>query len=123
MQLSVDEQTLLIAGLGYLIAVSLWALSLHVRARTMLRQLSEIIEPAVWESIGSPTTLGAAMRDPGKRWYRFVKSGEYRRQCNDDAVALIDDYRRRTRFMLLVAATAGVLLLLRFWPLIRPELI
>lgn len=122
MGLSADEQTLMIAGLGYLIAVSLWALTLHVRARTMLRELSEIIEPALWQSLGSPTTVKAAMRDPEKRWHRFVKSGEYRRRCNDDAVELIDDYRRRIKFMLLVAATAGVLLLLRFWPMIGPEL-
>ena len=123
MQLSADEQTLLIAGLGYLIAVGLWALSLQARARTMLRELSERIEPGLWQSLGAPSTLKTALRDPQKRWYRFIRSGDYRRQCDDDTIALIDDYRQRTKLMLLVSAGAGLLLLVRFWPLLGSGLL
>lgn len=100
MELSNDEQTLLIAGIGYLVAVGIWALSLHVRARTMLGLLGETVEPTLWQ---------------------FIRSGEYRRQLDNSSVALIDDYRRRTKFMLIVSAGAGILLLIRFWPLLKPE--
>lgn len=119
--MSTDEQTLLIAGCGYLVAVGVWALSLHVRGRTMLRILGDSVEPALWRSLGSPDSIGATMKDPDRRWRQFIRSGEYRRQLDADSISLIDDYRRRTKFMLLVSAGAGILLLIRFWPLLKPE--
>lgn len=121
MELSADEQTLLIAGIGYFVAVSFWAVALHSRAKTMLRLLSEMMEPALWQAIGAPATLKAAMKDPEKRWYKFIRSGEYLQQCDDVAIALIDDYRRRTKVMLFVCAAAGLLLLIRFWALLKPD--
>ena len=121
MELSTDEQTLLFVGIGYLIAMAIWALSLMARARTLLRLLGEIIEPEIWQAIGAPASLKEARNDPEKRWFRFINSGEYLRQCDDVAIALIDDYRRRTKFMLAVFAVSGVLLLVRFWPLLAPE--
>lgn len=121
MELTSEEQTLLIAGVLYLIAVTIWALSLHSRARTMLRLLSDMIEPSLWETIGAPETIKAAMQDPEKRWARFIRSGEYKRQCDDIAIALIDDYRQRTKVMLIVCAGGGVLLLIRFWSLLKPD--
>lgn len=120
MELSSDEQTLLIAGIGYLIALTIWALSLHARARSLLRRLSELIEPSLWQSLGAPRSISTAMRDPQKRWFRFVNSGEYRRRCGETAIELIDDYRRRTKVMLTVFAVGGLLLLIRFWPLLKP---
>ena len=121
MELSADEQTLLIAGVGYLAALTIWALSLHARARTMLRRVGELVDPSLWQSLGAPDSLKAALKDPGKRWYRFVRSGEYRRQCNDEAIELIDDFRRRTNFMLFVLVAGALFLLIRFWPLLRPD--
>lgn len=121
MDLGADEQTLLVAGIGWLIAVSIWAVSLHSRARAMLRHLSDRIDPAVWQAIGAPDTLKAAIGDPQRRWHRFVKSGEYRRQCDDVAIELIDDYRQRTKVMLFVCAGSGALLLIRFWSLLKPD--
>lgn len=121
MELNADEQTLLIVGIGYLVAVAVWALTLHARAKTLLKQMSELIEPSLWQSLGAPANIKAAMRDPQKRWFRFINSGEYRRQCSDAAIELIDDYRRRTRIMLLVLAGGGLLLLVRFWPILKPD--
>jgi len=121
MELTADEQTLLVAGIAYLIAVAVWAISLHSRARTMLRLLSEMIDPTLWQAIGAPDSLKAAMKDPERRWHRFIRSGEYLRQCDDVAIALIDDYRRQVRLMLLVCAGSGLLLLIRFWPLLKPD--
>jgi hypothetical protein len=83
--------------------------------------VSELIEPSLWESLGAPASIAAAMRDPGRRWLRFIRSGEYRRQCPDAAIELIDDYRRRTMIMLTVFAVGGLLLLIRFWPLLKPD--
>jgi hypothetical protein len=121
MELSNDEQVLLVAAIGYIVAVSVWALSMHARAKTMLRQLSDLVDPTVWDAIGAPETLKAAMKDPEKRWYRFVRSGEYLQQCGDDAIELIDDFRRRSKVMLFVCAGGGLLLLIRFWPLLKPD--
>ena len=122
MQLSADQQVLLFAGVGYLLALSIWVISLQARARTMLASLSELIEPTLWQALGEPRGIKSIMRDPEKRWIRFIRSGEYRRQCDETAIALIEDYRQRTRVMLGVFAVSGVLLMFRFWPLIRPEL-
>lgn len=120
MNLGSEEQTLLIAGILYLIAVSIWALSLHSRAKVLLRTVGEQIDPELWQSLGAPETIKAAMRDPEKRWYKFVRTEEYLRQCDDETIALIDDYRRRTKFMLLVCAAGGVLLMIRFWTVVNP---
>lgn len=121
MDLSADEQTLLIVGIGYIVALVIWILSLVARARTLLRVLGETMDPDLWQAIGAPGSLKDAMRDPHKRWFRFLNTGEYLRQCDDVAIALIDDYRRRTRLMLAVFAISGLLLLVRFWPLLAPE--
>lgn len=121
MELSNDEQVLLVTAIGYIVAVSIWAFSLHARAGTMLRLLGEMIEPEVWQAIGAPGSLKEAMQDPARRWHRFIRSGEYLRQCDDTAIALIDDYRRRTRIMLFICAGSGLLLLIRFWPLLKPD--
>lgn len=121
MTLSADEQTLLFVGVGYLVALSIWAITLHARGRSMLRQVGERIEPALWQSLGAPDSINAAMRDPKRRWYRFLRSGEYRRQCPDAVVELIDDYRRRVKIMLTVFSVGGLLLLIRFWPLLKPD--
>jgi predicted nucleic acid-binding Zn ribbon protein len=120
-QLTTDEQVLLFAGVGYLIAATLWAMSLSARARAMLRELSQLIEPALWQALGEPVSIAKAMRDPEKRWFRFVNSGDYRRQCSDAAIEIIDDFRMRTKRMLIVLVAAGLLLLIRFWPLLKPE--
>jgi hypothetical protein len=119
--MSADEQALLIAGIGYFVVVAVWAVTLNARARIMLGALSELIDPSLWQRLGAPTSVTAAMRDPERRWFRFVRSGEYRQQCSETVVALIDDFRRRTKRMLLVLAVAGVLLLFRFWPLLKPN--
>jgi hypothetical protein len=121
MELSTDEQVLLVAAIGYIAAVAIWAFSMHARAKSMLRQLSDLIDPTVWNAIGAPDTLKAAMKDPEKRWYRFVRSGEYLKQCDDAAVELIDDFRRRSKLMLIVCTGGGLLLLIRFWPLLKPD--
>ncbi|HEY5665644.1 MAG TPA: hypothetical protein VIV64_02905 [Gammaproteobacteria bacterium] len=122
MQLSADQQTLLFVGIGYVVAMTLWVLSLQARARTTLGLLSELIEPSLWQALGAPRSMKAIMQDPERRWARFIRSGEYRRQCDETAIALIDDYRQRTRVMLGVFAISGILLLVRFWPVLKPEI-
>ena len=122
MQLSADQQTLLFVGVGYLLALTLWIFSLQARARTMLGLLSELIEPSLWQALGAPTSIKSIMQDPERRWVKFIRSGEYRRRCDEVAIALIDDYRQRTRVMLAVFSIGGILLLIRFWPLLGPEL-
>jgi predicted nucleic acid-binding Zn ribbon protein len=120
MELTGDEKILLIAGLGYLAVATIWILTLNARGRLMLRAVRELVEPELWEAIGSPDTLQAAMKDPHRRWHRFLRQGEYRRVCSDEVIALIDDYRQRTRRMLWVLVVAGLLLLIRFWPELKP---
>ncbi len=120
MQLSADQQTLLFVGIGYLVALTLWVLSLQARARTMFGLLSELIEPSLWQALGAPRSFKDIMQDPERRWVRFIRSGEYRRQCDEPAIALIDDYRQRTRVMLGLFAISGILLLVRFWPVLKP---
>jgi len=121
MELSGDEKILLIAGLGYMALALIWALALNARAKLMLRTIRELMEPELWEAIGSPDSLQAVRKDPHRRWHRFLKQGEYRRACSDEVIALIDDFRQRTKRMLIVLTVAGLLLLFRFWPLLKPS--
>ena len=122
MPLSTDQEMLLFVGIAYLLALAAWVLSLQARARRMLGLLSELIEPELWQALGEPASIRAIMRDPERRWRKFIVSGEYRRRCDEVTIALIDDYRQRTRVMLAVFAGGGLLLLVRFWPLFRSEL-
>ena len=112
---------MLVAGIGYVVVITIWIITLQVRAKTMLRVLSEMVDPELWEALGSPETLKIALQDPQRRWFKFLRSGEYRRQLDDVAIALIDDYRRRTKTMLLICAGAALLLLYRFWSILRPD--
>ncbi|MDX1563058.1 MAG: hypothetical protein R3305_09030 [Gammaproteobacteria bacterium] len=121
MPLSTDEQSLLIVAVVYVIAVAIWLLSLQVRGRLMLRTVRKRVDPELWQALGEPDTLQAALKDPERRWHRFVKSGEYRNKLSGELVELIDDYRRRTKAMLVIVAGGGLLILIRYWPLLKPD--
>jgi hypothetical protein len=117
-ELTADERTLLIVGLGYLAAVGIWLWSLRMRADLMLGFVRDHVDAALWHELGAPESFKAAMADPERRWLRFVRSGEYRNRCGADVVDSIDDFRRRTHWMLVVLGGGAALILYRFWPLL-----
>jgi hypothetical protein len=88
----------------------------------MLRTLRERMQPELWQAVGAPESLGAAMRDPQRRWRQFIASGAYRRQLGSDLAEVIDDFRRRANRMLIVCGLAALVLLFRFGPLLMPGL-
>jgi len=117
--MSADEKVLLIAGLLYIAAVVLWALILQARGKAMLREIGGRADPELWRAVGAPKSLTAAMRDPQKLWVKFIRSGEYRQRLAPELSELVDDFRRRSNRMLIVCGAGGILLLIRFWPLLR----
>jgi hypothetical protein len=58
--------------------------------------------------------------DREHRWIRFVNSGDYRKRCGAQIVDLIDEFRRRANFMLVVLGAGAVLILYRLWPILKP---
>ena len=121
MALSEDELSLLIVAPFFVVALAIWAFVLHLRGIALLRTLEEKLDPALWEELGAPSSIPAAMRDPKNRWWRFIRGGEYRKRLSPELVELIDDYRNRTSRMLVIFAIAAALLLWRYWPLLRPD--
>jgi hypothetical protein len=118
MELTADEQTLLIVGVGYLFAVGIWLWSMSVRADVMLREVGELMDRRLWQELGAPGSFKSAMQDPERRWMRFVRSGDYRKRCGGQVIDLIDDFERRTNWMLIVLGLGAALILYRFWPLL-----
>jgi hypothetical protein len=122
MQLTGDEQALLVVGIAFLIIVLVWLWASAVRANIMLRAVRERMDPALWQELGAPESFKAAMNDPKRRWMKFVRSGEYRKRCGSDVVELIDDFKGRTNRMLIILGVASALLLYRFWPILSDAL-
>ena len=118
MELNADAQSLLIVGVAYLGIVGIWAWTLAVRSNVLLRDLSERIDPELWRSLGAPASMKDVMNDPEKRWFRFIRNREYRIRCSSEVIDMIDDFRRRQNWMLIVVGAAGALLIYRFWPLL-----
>lgn len=118
--MSVDEQSLLIVAVLFIAAVGIFALSVHLRGRALLRNLQEGIDADLWAALGAPESLAQAMHDPEGRWRRFIRSGEYRRRLAPELAEQIDDYRQRGNRMLVIFGIAAVLILIRFWPVLKP---
>ena len=115
-----DPSSLLVVGLAYLFITIVWVLTLAHRANILLREVKERIDPALWDELGAPASMKAAIADPERRWTRFIRSGEYKKRCSTDVIGLIDDHRSRTNRMLIILGIAAGLILYRFWPLLAP---
>lgn len=120
MELTSDERLLLLIGLGYLGAVGVWFFSMRARAEQLLEKVRERIDPGLWDELGAPRSMKDVVRDPERRWQRFVRSGEYRKRCGSRVSELIDEFRQRTNVMLIVLGAGAALILYRFWPLLKP---
>jgi hypothetical protein len=123
MELSTDEQSLLLAGGGYLLIVIVWIWTLSVRSKVLLRDIAARIDPSLWQELGAPTSMKQAMKDPERRWMKFIRSGEFRRRCSTEVIDLIDDYRQRSNRMLIILGIGGALLLYRYRAILLPQLI
>ena len=120
--MSTDADTFVVAAPIFLAAIVIFLLSIHVRGKILFRTLRERVEPELWRSLGAPESTLAALRDPGRRWRNFIRSGEYRRRLDQYLVDRIDDNRRRTKRMSVIFAIAIALLLYRFWPLLSASI-
>jgi len=117
-ELSADEKSLLIVAPAYILGLSIWLWILVVRSRILFRELSEKIEPALWESLGAPKSMKDTLTDSKHRWTKFIKSGDYRRQCTEEVIDLIDDFKSRQNWMLTVMGIAALMIGFRYWPLL-----
>ena len=121
MELSADEQSLLIVSILFIGAILLWAFVMNARGNAMLKILSERLDPELWKELGEPQNLQQAAFNSKGRWRRFLRSKEYRQHCDTETAAMIDDYQRRANRMMIVGGIAAALLLYRYWPLLKPD--
>lgn len=101
----------------WLLATAACTLWLSRRAEALLASVREHGPSGLWEELGAPASVQAAVTDPAGRWRRFVRSGAYRTRCDPVLAARIDDFARSTtRALLLMAASGvGVVLWIRPW--------
>lgn len=119
--LTSEEQSLLFVAIAYLTAVAIWLGVLRTRANMLLGKLRDGVDGELWAELGAPETMRDTLKDPKRRWWRFVRSGEYRKRLSRDLIDEIDDYRRRANLMLIVLGAGGVLIFVRYWALLKPS--
>ena len=119
--MSADQNVFIVVAPLFLAAIVIFLLSVHVRGRILFSAVAERIDPELWRTLGAPVSIIDVLRDPERRWRKFIQSGEYRRRLDQDLVDRIDDNRRRTKRMLVIFMIAVALLAYRFWPLLWPS--
>jgi hypothetical protein len=119
--LSPDERLLTIVGPAYVASVLVAAWYLSRRGAALLRNVRDNVDASLWQDLGAPASVRAAVNDPRRRWTRFVRSGDYRTRCPVDVVEAIDSYRRRVTTTMIALLVPGLLIAYRFWPLLKPD--
>ena len=109
---------LIIVGLVYLVLVGYFVVIMRRQADALVRALETEGPDGLWQELGAPATMRDAVRDPKRRWTKFIRSGQYRTRCSPTLVAKIDAFRTFTNRGLLLTALVGGLVLLTFLPLL-----
>lgn len=121
--LSQEELLLAWVGGGYVVITALYLWLMNRSAANLLRVIRQHEANEVWQSIGAPQTIKQAAQDPDKRWREFLRSRDYRRLCSPVTVSEIDAFLLKTYVGLTGLAVAGAIILVRFWPLLKPALL
>ncbi|TFH25598.1 MAG: hypothetical protein E4H03_00260 [Myxococcales bacterium] len=108
------------AGLAYLAATVVCAKTQTGTADKILRDLS-VHCPDAWADVGAPLTVQAAVRDPDRRWERFVRERAYLSRCDTDLARRIDAFRRRSLLTFTSIAIVGAVVLYCLWQVELPS--
>ena len=121
--LSQDPLALVLVGGAYLLITTGYLWWLNRAAESLLRVIKSNEASTVWEIIGAPESIRQAVQDPRKRWLKFIRTRSYRRLCSPVTASKIDAFRKQTNFGLCALGLAGLAILVRFWPLLKPVLL
>ena len=121
--ISQDELALAVIGGVYLFITTGYLWWLNCSAESLLRVIQSNEDSTVWETIGAPQSIRQADQDPRKRWLEFIRTRSYRRLCSPVTASKIDAFRQQTNFGLCALGLAGLAILVRFWPLLKPVLL
>jgi len=106
-------------GLAYLAIAAVYVMMQKRTAQQILRDFS-VRCPEAWAEVGAPVTMEAAVRDPDRRWERFVHERVYRSRCDSDLAQRIDAFRQRNLVTLTSLAIAGAVVLYCLWQVELP---
>ena len=101
-------------GLVYLAAVAAYAKRQAGIAERILQDLSTRC-PETWEEVGAPASVEASVKDPHRRWQRFIRERAYRSLGDSELVRRIDDFQRRNLVAMASLAVAGAAVLYCLW--------
>ncbi len=121
--ISQEQLTLAWVGGAYVVITAAYLWLMNRSAERLLRVIQHHEANEVWQSIGAPQTIKQAVQDPDKRWREFLRSRDYRRLCSPVTASEIDTFLLQTYVGLIGLALAGAIILVRFWPLLKPALL
>ena len=116
--ISQEEITLAFIGSAYMIAVGVYAWWLTRSADALLRAIKKREPAGLWDELGAPASMKAAVQDPQRRWRKFIRAETYRSRCHPEIAARIDAFRSGTNLGLGVLGIGGLIILYLFWPLL-----
>jgi len=117
-----NEQTaLIIITLNYIAIVMIFAWSMSRRADRLLKHVSDSVPETLWEELGAPDSIQAAVKDPERRWAQFIRGEIYRNKCHPDLVARIDNFKMLTNRGLILLGITGAGIVYFFWSQLKPD--
>ena len=121
--ISQEELALAWVGGAYVVILAAYLWLMNRSAEKLLRVIQHHEAAEVWQAIGAPKTVKQAVQDPERRWREFLRSRAYRRLCSPVTSSQIDAFLLKTYVGLTGLAVAGAIILVRFWPLLKPALL
>ncbi|UCH49495.1 MAG: hypothetical protein JSU95_06880 [Betaproteobacteria bacterium] len=121
--ISQEELALAWVGGAYVVITALYLWLMNRSAEKLLRVIEQHEASEVWQAIGAPLTIKQAVQDPDRRWREFIRSRAYRHVCSPVTASQIDAFLLKTYVGLTGLAVTGAIILVRFWPLLKPALL
>lgn len=122
-EITQEELALAWVGGGYVAILALYLWLMNRSAEKLLRTIQQHEADEVWQAIGAPRSVKQAVQDPDRRWREFLRSRAYRHLCSPVTASQIDAFLLKTYTGLTGLAVTGVIILIRFWPLLKPALL
>ena len=121
--ISQDELTLAWVGGAYVVIAAVYLWRMNRSADGLLRAIQRHEAGEVWQTIGAPQSIKQAVQDPERRWHGFLRGRAYRRLCSPTTAGEIDAFLLKAHLGLIGLALTGAIILVRFWPILKPHLL
>lgn len=113
---------------GTLRAVAFWntifavicAGGVLVLSQRLFNKMRSSAPEEIWQSLGAPKDLLTALRDPQRRWHRFMQTKAYLQACPRDLVTTIMRIRRAIGVIYAVLIASGGSIAIAWWLLNHP---